>query len=196
MEVADYTLYNGTIITMNEKSSTRSALAVRGDTIIAVGDSHLYQKQKELKCPKMVDLEGKVVMPGLIESHTHAIEMINKGITFQDVNMHGYEFDKVKELMSEQIKRAKQKGGNKSVIFFGWNVELMAAASGGIDKIPSLQSVDLELRDPIEEYFHAGDVAVMVIAASFHIAWANNKALGNLKCTRKEKVQTEFSFNI
>jgi len=55
-------LANGNILTMNPKQPTASAMAVevKQGKIVAVGNSYEY-----------IDLEGKTVVPGFIESHDH-----------------------------------------------------------------------------------------------------------------------------
>jgi len=68
--VADLLLTNGKIITVDAAFSIHSGIAVRGDRIVAVGD------EKELRTyrgsnTRVIDLEGKTVLPGLIDSHTH-----------------------------------------------------------------------------------------------------------------------------
>jgi predicted amidohydrolase YtcJ len=70
-QVADTILVNGKILTVDAQSSTREALAVRGGTIVAVGRS---ADVRRLAGPKTrtIDLQGRTVIPGLIDSHMHA----------------------------------------------------------------------------------------------------------------------------
>jgi hypothetical protein len=68
----DTVLVNGKILTVDAQSSTHEALAVRDGTIVAVGRS---ADIKKLAGPKTrtIDLAGRTVIPGLIDSHMHAI---------------------------------------------------------------------------------------------------------------------------
>ncbi len=69
---ADTILINGKILTLDESSTVARALAVSGDRITATGSSADVQK---LAGPhtRRIDLGGRTVIPGLIDSHIHAI---------------------------------------------------------------------------------------------------------------------------
>jgi hypothetical protein len=68
----DTALVNGKIITLDERSTTAEALAVRDGKITAVGRS---TEIRNLAGPatQIIDLGGRTVIPGLIDSHMHAI---------------------------------------------------------------------------------------------------------------------------
>jgi len=68
----DTALVNGKIITLDQRSTIAEALAVRDGTIIAVGRS---ADIRDLAGPatRIIDLGGRTVIPGLIDSHMHAI---------------------------------------------------------------------------------------------------------------------------
>jgi len=70
-EMADLILQNGAIYTVDKNRSWAETIAVKGDTIIYVGSQ---DGVKSYKGPdtKVVDLQGKMVLPGFIDSHTHA----------------------------------------------------------------------------------------------------------------------------
>jgi len=69
----DLILVHGRIHTEDASRSVTQALAVRGNTIIAVGTD---QDVSALKGPmtRSVDLAGRVVLPGIIDAHTHPAE--------------------------------------------------------------------------------------------------------------------------
>jgi predicted amidohydrolase YtcJ len=69
---ADMILTNGKIITQDEKSSIAAALAIRDGNIAAVGTDDAIKKLAGSKTVT-VDLGGRTVIPGLIDSHTHSI---------------------------------------------------------------------------------------------------------------------------
>jgi predicted amidohydrolase YtcJ len=69
---ADIVLVNGKVITLDAKSSIANALAIRGGNIMAVGTSDAIRKLAGSKT-QVVDLDGKTVILGLIDSHVHAI---------------------------------------------------------------------------------------------------------------------------
>jgi predicted amidohydrolase YtcJ len=68
----DTALVNGKITTLDERSTTAEALAVRDGKIVAIGRS---ADIRGLAGPttRIIDLGGRTVIPGLIDSHMHAI---------------------------------------------------------------------------------------------------------------------------
>lgn len=69
-EPADYVLLNGKIVTVDPGFRVVSAIAIRGGRIVAVGFERDVEEFRG-KDTKVVDLDGKMVLPGLIDSHTH-----------------------------------------------------------------------------------------------------------------------------
>ena len=69
---ADVVLRNGKIYTADPARSIRQSIAFTGNTIVAVGDD------KDMtpligSGTKVIDLGGKLVLPGLIDTHIHPI---------------------------------------------------------------------------------------------------------------------------
>lgn len=70
--VADIIYTNANVITMDETNPGAQAVAIRGDTILAVGSNEgmaAYQGQGTV----LVDLGGKTLVPGFIDAHQHRI---------------------------------------------------------------------------------------------------------------------------
>jgi predicted amidohydrolase YtcJ len=67
---ADLILHHGKIVTVDKDFTIRQALAVRGDRLIRVGTNEEVLKTRGASTA-LVDLEGKMVLPGLIDSHSH-----------------------------------------------------------------------------------------------------------------------------
>ncbi|MEK7674802.1 MAG: amidohydrolase [Verrucomicrobiota bacterium] len=72
---ADLILHQGKIVTVDSKFSIHPAMAVQGNRILLVGGNAEVMK---LKGPRteVMDLRGRMVMPGLIDSHTHPMEAV------------------------------------------------------------------------------------------------------------------------
>jgi predicted amidohydrolase YtcJ len=70
-EPPDRIYFHGRIVTVNERSDVAQAFAIRKDRIIAVGTDGDIRK---LAGPLTIlsDLQGRMVLPGLIDSHVHA----------------------------------------------------------------------------------------------------------------------------
>ena len=72
MASATHVYRNGTILTMDSGGSQAQALAVRGETILAVGsDAEIMA----LADPHTVvtDLRGRTMLPGFIDGHSHFV---------------------------------------------------------------------------------------------------------------------------
>lgn len=69
-EDADLILHHGKIVTVDKTFSIHPALAVRDGKILRVGGNDDVLKTKGPRT-QLVDLKGKMVLPGLIDSHVH-----------------------------------------------------------------------------------------------------------------------------
>lgn len=71
-DAADLVLTNGKVITVDDRFTVASALAIKGQRITAVGSNTEIEK---LKGPttRVIDLTGRTVIPGLIDNHAHWI---------------------------------------------------------------------------------------------------------------------------
>jgi predicted amidohydrolase YtcJ len=69
-EEATLVLHNGKIVTADKDFSIHEALAIRGDRILRVGKNEDVLKTSG-SATETLDLGGKMVLPGLIDSHVH-----------------------------------------------------------------------------------------------------------------------------
>jgi predicted amidohydrolase YtcJ len=67
---ADLILHNGKIVSVDKKFTLHQAIAVQGDKILKVGSNEEVLKTKGART-ELIDLGGKMVLPGLIDSHVH-----------------------------------------------------------------------------------------------------------------------------
>lgn len=67
---ADLILHNGKIVTVDKKFTVHQALAVQGGKVLKVGSNEDVLKTKGA-ATEVIDLGGKTVLPGLIDSHVH-----------------------------------------------------------------------------------------------------------------------------
>jgi len=74
---SDILLMNATLIGLNGRTAvkTGSYLGISGDTITYIGT-----KKPSGKFAKIIDTKGKIVMPGLINCHTHSPMSIYRGL--------------------------------------------------------------------------------------------------------------------
>ena len=69
---ADTILVHGKILTADARFSIDSALAIRDGKIAALGNDTEIRRQA-CSGTRVIDLGGRTVIPGLIDSHMHAI---------------------------------------------------------------------------------------------------------------------------
>src|SRR4051812_8685926 len=70
---ADLILHNGNIVTVDAQFAVRQALAVKDGRITAVGRDADVLKERGART-RVFDLKGRTVLPGLFDSHVHALE--------------------------------------------------------------------------------------------------------------------------
>lgn len=68
---ADLVLTNGVVYTVDRNRNFAEAVAIRGDQIVYVGSDEGVQTYIG-NSTKVTDLQGKMVLPGFIDSHAHA----------------------------------------------------------------------------------------------------------------------------
>lgn len=71
-ETIDTILVNGKIVTVDDRFTIAQALAIKGQRIVAVGKNEGIRKLAGTNT-RVIDLEGKTVIPGLIDNHVHWI---------------------------------------------------------------------------------------------------------------------------
>lgn len=114
----DMIIYNGKIATMAKTGEFKQAIAMKDGIILATGSTQAILKAYKATATKLVDAAGKTVIPGLNDSHMHAIR---EGLNF---NME-LRWDGVKtlkhamQMLKEQAARTPPGAWVKVV--GGWN---------------------------------------------------------------------------
>ncbi len=93
MRQVDTLLVDGVVITMNAKRDVFApgAVAIRGSQIVAVGPADRVRQQ--VTADQVVDCSGKLIIPGLVNAHTHAAMTLLRGLADDlrlDVWLLGY----------------------------------------------------------------------------------------------------------
>ncbi|HEV1993722.1 MAG TPA: amidohydrolase [Candidatus Acidoferrum sp.] len=89
-EKIDLLVTGGTVVTMDapRRVIDDGAIAIRGDSIVAVGP----RAELEARFPhpmRRIDARGRVILPGLINGHTHAAMVLLRGIA-NDLNLQDW----------------------------------------------------------------------------------------------------------
>ena len=108
MTHVDTLFINALVLTMDKNFTQHSpgAVAVRGDSIISVGPEH--ELQQEYSPEEIIDCQGKILMPGLINAHTHVPMTLLRGLADDlrlDVWLMGYMMPVEREFVSPEFVR-------------------------------------------------------------------------------------------
>jgi hypothetical protein len=148
----DTLFHNGKVVTIDANLAIASAVAVSGNTIVAVGGEELLGRYV---ADSTQDLAGKVLMPGFIDSHTHIRGRPERYIDLTKTTS----IDEIKGLVQE---KALALGKAEWVTGYGWSEDFMA-----------------ELRRPLRRDLDeaAPENPVLLTRAGGHSAVANSMAL-------------------
>ena len=118
-QAPDTVLLNGKVVTLDARSTTQEAIAVRDGHIIAVGTTADIRKLAG-PATRVIDARGRTVIPGLIDSHLHAIRAALSFST--EVNWIGAR--SLEEALG-RIRAASRtmKPGSWLIVAGGWNVQ-------------------------------------------------------------------------
>jgi predicted amidohydrolase YtcJ len=113
---ADLIVTNAKIVTLDPASAIAQALAVRGGRIVAVGSNDAVQALIG-SATRRIDAGGRTVIPGLIDSHIHAVRA---GLTYAtEVNWIGTRT--IGEAMDRLRQAAKARPGSWIIVAGGWS---------------------------------------------------------------------------
>ena len=148
----DTILHNGKIATIDANLSIASAVAVKGETIVAVGGEELLN---DFVADNTVDLGGKFVMPGFVDSHTHLRGQPQRYIDLTKTTS----IEEIKGLVRQKVDEL---GTGEWISGYGWSEDFMA-----------------ELRRPLRADLDeaAPENPVLLTRAGGHSAVANSAAL-------------------
>ncbi|MEM9105285.1 MAG: amidohydrolase [Pseudomonadota bacterium] len=149
----DFALINGQIHTMDEDGTVADAIAIEGDEIVYVGDAAGLGEVIGLGT-EVIDLEGKMVLPGFVDGHIHAAV---GGLIMLGVDLQTDDKDELLARIREEVET------NNDEVILGYGVRFNPWTDGN----PTAAMLDeIESERPV--YFWAIDG---------HAAWVNSKAL-------------------
>jgi predicted amidohydrolase YtcJ len=159
MAAVDLILYNARVYTAEPGQPLQQAIAVENGKVAAVGSDAQVLRLKQ-PGTRTVDLGGKVLMPGFIDSHSH---MVKGGLQMRQANLDG-------ELLAldELEKRLRQ-----------WR-EDGKAKRGEILSVGGLPSTYWSQIEALEQRFNQGEWAntpILFLGWDLHTGWANQAML-------------------
>lgn len=118
----DIVIVNGTVVTMDKgrRVIENGAVAIRGDKIVAVGPTAVVTKN--LTAKRTINARGKVIIPGLINTHTHVPMGLFRGIS-DDLDLQ--------EWLTKYIFPAEAKNVDEKFVRAGTRLGLAEMIRGG-----------------------------------------------------------------
>jgi predicted amidohydrolase YtcJ len=160
MAAADLVLLNGKLYTADPSRPSAQAMAVADGKVLKVG-SDAEIKALADSSTRIIDLAGKRLMPGLIDSHSHAIF---GGLEMTSANLDGEENVALEELE----KRLR-----------GWR-DAGTARHGDVLSVAGVSSTYWSKAEELGRIFNKGEwakVPVVFIGSDHHTGWANQAML-------------------
>ncbi|HXS80767.1 MAG TPA: amidohydrolase family protein, partial [Gammaproteobacteria bacterium] len=113
----DLVLLDGKVVIVDAGSSLREAIAIRDGKILRVGSTAEIRRLAEPKT-RVVELRGRTVIPGLIDSHLHAVRAALSFST--EVNWIGAR--SLREALGRiSAAAARRPPGSWLIVAGGWN---------------------------------------------------------------------------
>jgi hypothetical protein len=159
---ADLVLMNGKIVTVDDAIPEVQALAVSGDRIVAVGSNEEIKPYITQKT-EVIDLKGKLAIPGFIDSHGHFTGLGQSKMVLNFMEVKGW--DEVVAMTKEALKNAKS---GEWIFGRGWHQEKW-------DKTPEPNVDGLPFHHTLSKV--SPDNPVLFTHASGHASFANAKAM-------------------
>ncbi len=147
---------NGKIHSFNSENTIYEAIAIENGKIVSIGNTEdVLERFKEREDKEIIDLKGKIVIPGFNDSHLH---FMNYGYTGKKIRLN--ECKSVEELIALGKKTLPYGGW---ILGRGWNQDLFL----GEKRIPEKSDLDKISKD----------IPVCYTRACGHVAVINSKAM-------------------
>jgi predicted amidohydrolase YtcJ len=114
-EPVDLILHAGKIVTQDPANSTYSAIAIRGERILALGDESLTQ---DYSAPQVVDLKGRTVIPGFMDTHLHIFGVSRRTVPAAEARS-------IAQLQEMVRAKARELGPGEWIVGMGWDESLL-----------------------------------------------------------------------
>lgn len=152
---ADFVLKRGIVYTVDQKRSVAEAVALKGGKIVYVGTDSGGARFTDGKT-RVIDLAGRLVLPGFIDSHSHPISAYK---TFFELSLNGLR--RISDYRKAMIEFAAKHPDASYVRGRGWSNTLFKKT--GPD------------RKFLDEIFPS--IPVVLSSEDGHSRWVNSRAL-------------------
>lgn len=148
----------GTVLTVDAAFSEAEAIAIRGNLILAVG-SEAEVRAAVGDGAKVIDLQGKTILPGFIDPHTHSVAGSVVDATMEYVGMA--RFGTTAEVLDHLTQMAADAPAGEWIVARNYD----PAIQTGPDALTFAELDAVSTKHP-----------VVALNASGHLAYANSKA--------------------
>ena len=159
---ADVIFYGGDIVTMNKAQPTAEAVAIRDGKIIKVG-SLSNAKTLQGSDTKLVNLNGKTLLPGFIEPHVHILGTAFSEELWYNMSNFNMPHDTLDSLVSKLTAYSKNVKDGEWITAFGVDPSRTE---------PFMAELNADILDKVST-----TKPIFVMNQSMHIAYVNHKAL-------------------
>jgi len=119
-DFADLLLKNGFVLTMDPENPRAQAVAIKGNIIISVGSDRELEQYVKPGTTKIIDLRGRMVVPGFIDAHVHFVGL---GEALEKIDLGGItSYDQMKEKVAARVKMAE---AGEWIVGRGWDQTLV-----------------------------------------------------------------------
>jgi len=168
--MADLVLLHGKILTLNPARPQVEALAVEGDTIMAVGSDDEIEPCIGAQT-RVIDLQGRLAVPGLIDGHGHYMSL---GESLMGLNLRPAQ--NWEEIVSLVAQAAREAQPGQWIVGRGWHQDRW-------DRPPSPSLAGLPTHQCLSEVSPYNPV--ILIHASGHGVFVNARALAQAGISRE-----------
>lgn len=162
---ADLVLLNGKVVTLDQGQPLAEAVAIHGDTILAVGTNAEIQAMIG-SGTEIVYLGGQLVQPGFIESHAHFMSLGKAVMRLRLAPTRNY--DEIVAMVSEAVERVDP---GVWILGRGWHQEKWDRTPEiNVDGLPTHHALSAVSPDNPVMLSHASGHAIMVNAKAMELA--------------------------
>jgi predicted amidohydrolase YtcJ len=114
---ADLVLVNGRIVTVDPELNVAQAVAVKDGRILAVGSNDEIKALRG-SSTEVIDLDGKMALPGLIDSHLH---MVGTGEMLTKINCRTPPMKSIADIVAAIKKKVEEAKPGEWILGRGWD---------------------------------------------------------------------------
>ena len=155
----NYTLFHGgTILTVDEAFSEVEAMVIKDQKIIALGSFNDLNNEYR-QSAQLIDLEGRTMLPGFIDAHSHAVSgaLANNLMDYMGMSR----FKTTEEVLDYLRQKVKETPEGEWITGRNWD----PAVQDGPEELTTAILDSISTQHPI-----------FILNASGHLAYANSKA--------------------